>query len=138
MATRLLLPPAFLIISANHFLPQTTANLTSYFSSLEETHFPRLAQKHDVANAHTRMTWERIKDGAQNGRAWVNRGAENAVEKIQDVTGLKLRETFGWTQAVAQKAEVAKVVEEKVREVKDVSDRTIEETKHKVDVKKLV
>ena len=134
LPTRLLLPPVFLIVSTNHFLPKTSENLSSYFASLEHTYFPTFVEKHDVANAHTRMTWERIKDTTRNGRAWVNQGAETAVHKIQEVTGLKLREAFGWTYAVTQKAEgnvhdLAKVAEEKVRETKDVADRTFEQTK---------
>ena len=37
LATRLLLPPTFLIFSANYFLPKTTASLSAYLGSLEET-----------------------------------------------------------------------------------------------------
>ncbi|KAF8228109.1 hypothetical protein L208DRAFT_1404379 [Tricholoma matsutake] len=127
--TRLLLPPAFLIVSANHFLPQTFQNLTSYFASLEDTYFPVFAQKHDVANAHTRMTWERIKDATHNGRAWMNRGEETAIHSVQEFTGLKLRETFGWTPIAGQKVEGkardnSKAAEKKVEESKNVADRT--------------
>jgi organizing structure protein 2 len=133
LPTRLLLPPVFLFVSANHFLPKTSENLTSYFASLEDTYFPALAQKHDVANAHTRMTWERIKDSTQNGRAWVNRGAETAIHKVQELTGLKIRETFGWPHGIAQK--VKGKVEEKVRESKNVTGRTFDKTEEKVEKK---
>jgi organizing structure protein 2 len=137
LPTRLLLPPALFIASANYFLPQTSENLTSYLASLEDTYLPALAQKHDVANAHTRMTWERIKDATHDGRAWMKRGAESAVHKVQDVTGLKLRETFG---SVAPKAEgkthdILTVVERKMRESKDVAHKTFDDAKEKVDKK---
>lgn len=140
LPTRLLLPPAFLIVSANHFLPKTSANLTSYFASLEDAYFPAFAQKHEVANAHTKMTWERIKDSTQNGRAWMNKGAEKAVHTVQELTGLKLRETFGWTHTVSQKIEgkaqdAVKMVEAKVRESADATDRTFEKTEEKVEKK---
>lgn len=148
LPTRLLLPPTLLFISANHFLPKTTANLSSYFASLEETYFPTLAQKHDIANAHSRMTWERIKDATQDGRGWVNHGAEVAVDKVQEVTGLKLKETLGWAQANVQQveakvADVAKVVEEKAQETKVTLDKALDGAKDNADkkveeVKKLV
>jgi MICOS complex subunit MIC26 len=137
LPTRLLLPPLFLVISLNQFLPKTSENLTSYFGSLEETYFPTFAQKHDVANAHTRMTWERIKDSTHNGRAWLNRGAETTVHRVQDLTGLKLTETFGWTHAAGQKLEekardTVAAAEEKMRESKNATDRTLDRAKEKV------
>lgn len=45
------------------------------------------------------MTWDRIKDATQDGRGWVNDKAEVVVEKLQEVTGLKLKETLGWAKA---------------------------------------
>jgi organizing structure protein 2 len=137
LLARLLLPPAFLIVSANHFLPETSENLTSYLASLEDTYLPALAQKHAIANAHTRMTWERIKDATHDGRAWMNRGAESAVHKVQDVTGLKLRETFGWTHPVAPKKahDIGTMVARTTRESKDVAHKTFDDAKEKVDKK---
>ncbi|KAF9468347.1 apolipo protein O-domain-containing protein [Collybia nuda] len=134
LPTRLLLPPAFLLISANHFLPKTTTNLRSYFASLEETYFPSFAEKHETANQHTLMTWERIKDTTQNGRGWLNKGAEKTMEKIQETTGLKLKETLGWTHVVAHKvegkvAEAVKVAEEKVRQTTDSAQKLHEDIK---------
>lgn len=127
-ATRLLVPPIFLFASAKHFLPETTSNFTSYLGSLEETYFPTLAEKHNIANAHSRMTWERIKDVSQNGRQWLNSGADVAVDKVQEVTGLKLKETFGWTQEGMQRVEaktsdIAKAVEDKAAETKVSLDK---------------
>ncbi|RDB18218.1 MICOS subunit MIC26 [Hypsizygus marmoreus] len=141
LATRLLLPPTFLLISANYFLPETTANLSSYLGSLEEKYFPTMAQKHDVANAHTRMTWERIKDATQNGREWVTHGAVSAVERVQVATGLKLKETLGWAQAETQLAKrnfsvVEKVVEEQVHDkvvaLEEKTEKKIEQVKRLV------
>ena len=123
LPTRLFLPPVFLLVSTNYFLPKTSDNLMSYLASLEDTYFPTLAQKHDIANAHTRMTWERIKDSTENSRAWVNRGAEKTVHTIQELTGLKLRETLGWTHTVVQKAE------------NGTGDRTFDRMKEKMEKK---
>ena len=78
------------------------------------------------------MTWERIKEATRDGRRWVNHGAEVAVDKVQDLTGLKLKETMGWTKAEIEKVEkkvldVAKRVEEK--EIKLTLDKTLDEVK---------
>ncbi|KAF5367354.1 hypothetical protein D9615_010274 [Tricholomella constricta] len=140
LATRLVLPPLFLVVSAKHFLPKTTANLSSYFGSLEETYFPSLARKHDIANFHAHMAWDRIRDSSQNGRRWVNESAEVAVDKVQEMTGLKLKETLGWAQAGAQRvetkaSEVAKIVEEKAVETKVAIDKAVEETKDQAAAK---
>lgn len=104
IGTRLLLPPAFFFLSLNYFLPKTSHNVLSYFGLLEETYFPDIAHKHAVANAHTRMGWEMFKESSQAGRKKFTDGAQNLVEKIQEVSGLKLKEAF-------------KTVESKVKEV---------------------
>ncbi|KAG6849128.1 hypothetical protein H0H93_011075 [Arthromyces matolae] len=134
LATRLLLPPLFLFLSAKHFIPQTTENLTSYLGSLEDTYFPTLAQKHAVANAHTQMTWDRLKDASKDGREWANRGAVTAVDKVQEATGLKLKETLGWHQAEIQRveakvSEAIKGVEQKAVEATVVVEKALDDTK---------
>ena len=127
LLTRFLLPPIFLFASANHFLPETTGNLTSYLGSLEDTYFPSLSEKHDVAKAHTQMTWEKVKDATASSRDQLNRGAMTAVEKVQEVTGLKLRETLGWT---GEKVEVLKAtVDEKLAETENKVENIVEELK---------
>ena len=133
--TRLLLPPLFLVASANHFLPKTTGNLSDYLGSLEDTHFPALAQKHEVAKAHSLMTWERLVDATKSGRDQVNHGADVVVEKIQEATGLKLKETLGWRKAEAEKAGSAAkaVVEQKIAEVEKKVEAKAEEVKSKVE-----
>ncbi|KIM42039.1 hypothetical protein M413DRAFT_445219 [Hebeloma cylindrosporum] len=143
--TRLLLPPIFLVVSANHFLPKSTGNLSDYLGSLEDTYFPELAQKHEVAKSHSQMTWQRIKDATRSGRDQVNRGAVVAVEKVQETTGLKLKETFRWHKsgldkvvpaakaAAEQKVEEAeKKVEAKIEEVKPEVEKKVEEVKRLV------
>jgi len=112
LPTRLLLPPVFLLTSAQHFLPKTTHNLSAYFGSLEERFLPSVAEKHDIAKAHSRMAWERVKEATKDGRGQVDKAASVAVDKVQELTGLKLRETLGWQK------ELVKAVEEKVESVK--------------------
>ncbi|KAJ3500001.1 hypothetical protein NLJ89_g9984 [Agrocybe chaxingu] len=129
-ATRLLLPPLFLISSAQHFLPKTTGNLSAYLGSLEDTYFPTFAEKHEIAKAHSAMTWERIKDATKNGREKINRGAVVAVDKVQELTGLKLKETIGW-----QKAKVEEV-KQSVEAVAVNAEKKVEEAEKKVEEKK--
>jgi len=131
LVTRFLLPPLFLVASANHFLPETTGNLSSYFGSLEERYFPSLSEKHNVAKAHTQMTWEKVKDATASSREKLNCGAMMAVEKVQEVTGLKLKETLGWTSHTVeqQKQEIAKVVDD----VKATINQKLEAVEHKTE-----
>ncbi|KAJ8690804.1 hypothetical protein PTI98_012203 [Pleurotus ostreatus] len=131
LPTRILLPPVFLLASLNHFLPKTSANLSAYFSALEETYFPTLAEKHAIANAHSRMTWERVKEGTQSGREGVIKGVEGAVEWVQGATGLKVKETLGWGETQAKKgesvvSEVIHAANKKVEEVKEAANRKLE------------
>ncbi|KAG9217606.1 hypothetical protein CCMSSC00406_0010425 [Pleurotus cornucopiae] len=131
LPTRVLLPPVFLLASLNHFLPKTSANLSGYLSALEETYFPTLAEKHAIANAHSRMTWERVKEGTQSGREGVMKGVEGAVEWVQGATGLKVKETLGWGETQAKKgesvvSEVIHAADKKVEEVKEAENRKLE------------
>lgn len=128
LATRFILPPIFLVASANHFLPDTTGNLSSYLGSLEETYFPSLSEKHDVAKAHTQMTWEKVKNATASSREQLNRSAMAAVEKVQEVTGLKLRETFGWTSGKAEQ-DVIKVLDNAKATVENRVEKMVEEVK---------
>jgi len=139
LATRLLLPPTFLIICANHFLPETTANLSAYLGSLEEAYFPTLTQKHDIVNAHSHMAWEQMKEATLNGRDQLSRGAVGAVEKIQEVTGLKLRETLGLEAKAIDVVDATgrKVLEAKSAVEKKVEDVKVETREKAEDVKRL-
>ncbi|KAF5353463.1 hypothetical protein D9756_007934 [Leucocoprinus leucothites] len=129
LMTRLVLPPVFLVASAKHFLPKTSHNLSDYVGSIEDKHFPGFAEKHEIAKAHTAMTWERIKEATKDTRAHVNRGAVSMVEKIQEATGLKLRETLGWGEEVERRAEASVV------EAKQVAEQVVDETKNAIEEK---
>lgn len=129
LATRLILPPIFLVTSAKHFLPRTTHNLSDYLGSIEDAHFPAIAEKHEIGKAHTAMTWERIKETTKDARGRVNSGAVSIVERIQDATGLKLRDTLG------QGEEAKQYVEAKVTEVQQGAEQAQEGAKIGVDKK---
>ena len=131
LLTRFFLPPIFLVASAHHFLPETTGNLSSYFGSLEERFLPALSEKHDVAKAHTQMTWDKVNDTTASSREQLNRSAMTAVGKVQEVTGLKLRETFGWTSEKAEnrKQEIVKIVDD----VKAAVDKRLEAAENKAE-----
>lgn len=137
LPTRLLLPPIFFFATLNHFLPKTSHNISSYVSELEERYAPGLKEKHDIANAHTRMTWERAKEATRDGREGLGRTTEGLVERIQAATGLKLRETLGWGENRVEKATgnaitAVNVVEVKAGELKDVLDTKVEQAKDTV------
>ncbi|KAF5390005.1 hypothetical protein D9757_003854 [Collybiopsis confluens] len=128
---RMIFPPLLLALSANHFLPKTTHNLSEYLSTLEDHYFPTLAQKHAVANAHTAMTWERIKDATRSGRDSMYGGVVKGVDKVQEMTGLKLNETLNLAEekkaeAQAKVVEAARAVEKKVETVKVGAETKVE------------
>jgi MICOS complex subunit MIC26 len=145
---RLLLPPTLLVLSMNHFLPKTSHNISSYLGQLEDTHFPALAEKHAIANAHTAMTWDRAKEATASGRETFGRGLESLLSRVQESTGLKLKEALGLgekaTVAVKSQAhhategievaatEVQQMVEAKVAEVKATAEKKVEEVKRLV------
>lgn len=130
LPTRALLPPLLLVLSARHFLPQTSGNLAAYLGDLEDTYFPTFAEKHEIAKAHSAMTWERVKEATKGGRDWVDRGAVVAVDKVQETTGLKLKETLGWHKAGAVEA-----IEKVIAETTSASAEKVEEMQKKVEQK---
>ena len=102
--TRVFLPPAFLLLSFNYFLPKTAQNVSAYAGSLEEKHFPALAHKHAVAIAHTHMTWERLRAAGIGGRDKVQEGLGSVTRRVQELTGLKVQEALGRGAATASEA----------------------------------
>ncbi|KIL61638.1 hypothetical protein M378DRAFT_179977 [Amanita muscaria Koide BX008] len=94
LGARLFLPSAFFLFSLHHFLPETTENLKTYLGEVEERYLPHVAQKHAVANAHTRMLVDRIKEETKEGRERFRKGVEWGVYKVQEVTGLKVGEVW--------------------------------------------
>ena len=70
---RITLPPALLLLSFNHFLPKTAHNVSAYLGALEDAYVPVLADKHAVANAHTRMAWEQLKEKTAESRESLGR-----------------------------------------------------------------
>ncbi|KAJ3575205.1 hypothetical protein NP233_g1258 [Leucocoprinus birnbaumii] len=129
LLTRLILPPVFLVASAKHFLPRTSQNLSDYLGSIEDAHFPSFAEKHEIAKAHSVMTWERIKDATKDTRGHINSGAVSIVEKIQESTGLKLREVLGWGEEVKRNTETS------VTEAKEAVEQVLEQTTNAVEEK---
>ena len=125
---RFALPPTLLLLSFDHFLPKTYHNLFSFLGSLEDKYLPAVAEKHDIAKAHTAMTWERIKDATKDGRATLGGGVENVVHKAQDTTGLRLTDALGWGKGVSDKALVAaKQIVEQAKEVEQKVEHVVEE-----------
>lgn len=132
--SRVLLPPTFLYLSFKYFLPKTTQNVSAYAGSLEEAHFPALAQKHAVAIAHSRMTWERLREAGVGGRDKLQDGLGGAVRKFQELTGLKVEDALGHRTGVVNK--VVEKVEEALQstsvppaEAGQSSEKAIEEDK---------
>jgi len=135
LPTRLLLPPSLFLLSLHHFLPSTTQNVTAYLMLLEEKYLPRVAEKHAIALAHTRMTWEGAKETIGEGREQFKGAVEGTVGRMQVATGLKLREGFGWGGEPAKEAKgmrtMGRKVAEEVGEVKQVvAQQTNEANSH--------
>ncbi|KAJ3925816.1 MAG: apolipo protein O-domain-containing protein [Lentinula lateritia] len=114
---RLIFPPLLFALSSAHFLPKTSSNFTSYLGSLEDTYFPTLAQKHDVAKAHSAMTWDRAKEAVEGASRSVEGGVLGGVEKMQKVTGLKVGEVWKLSEEKQGKiVEAVKALEENAKE----------------------
>lgn len=112
--------------------------MREYLGGLEDAYVPNLAHKHDVSIAHTKMTWDLIKYHTRDSREKLSSGVVGAVGKVQDLTGLKLQEAFGWSKAnvVTPAREVA---EEKVQDVAEAVEEAKEVVEEKIeDIKRLV
>ncbi|GBE87293.1 apolipo protein O-domain-containing protein [Sparassis latifolia] len=145
--TRGLLPPTLLVLSLNHFLPKTAHNISAYCGELEDRYFPTLAEKHEIANQHTAMTWERLKDAGRGAREGITNGVGTALERAEVATGLKLKETMGWSRGVAiaveeRTKEAAHIVEEKteaaveaVKETAAAAVKAVEQKTHAATTK---
>ncbi|KZP20552.1 hypothetical protein FIBSPDRAFT_742075, partial [Athelia psychrophila] len=137
---RVALPPLLLCAASAHFLPKTSHNIATYAGELEERYAPRVKQFQDTGVAHTAMTWAMLAVATKEGREQVGRGTESLVGRVQERTGLKLRETLGWSNGAVEKAkeEVGKAVqavEATAGEAKKGIDAKIEQAKGTVDVK---
>ncbi|KAI0266348.1 apolipo protein O-domain-containing protein [Gloeopeniophorella convolvens] len=119
--SRVLLPPTLLFFSLKYFLPKTTQNVEDYAGSLEEKHFPVLAQKHAIAIAHSHMAWDRLRDSTASGRDKFQEGLGSAVHRVQELTGLKVEEALGRGTAAASK--VAEKVEGALQHVSDAAPK---------------
>ena len=122
--TRMLLPTMFFSLSSKYFLPKTTKNFSAYAGSLEENHFPVLAQKHALAVAHTHKTWEHLREAGINGRDKLQGGLGSAVRRVQDVTGLKVHEALGRGSTPANK--VVEKAKEATQHVRGATAETIQ------------
>lgn len=79
------------------------------------------------------MTWERAKEATKDSRQALNRGALTAVGKIQEVTGLKLRETLG-LEKPAQESKVLQAVKEAAAQQKpEVVEEKVEPIEKKAE-----
>jgi len=112
---RLLLPPIFFVASANHFLPETTNNISSYLNSLERQYAPELAKKHDELRVSTKQQLTAGRTVWEDGKTRLESGIRWSAGKIEDNTGLQLRKALGWTEEKGR--EVVHAVERKAEEI---------------------
>ncbi|KAF8508067.1 apolipo protein O-domain-containing protein [Gautieria morchelliformis] len=119
---RFSLPPVLFFISMNQFLPKTTHNLSSYFSSLERAHAPALADAHNQLNQNMASTSAAAREAWVKARNSAAKGVERTIIGLQDGTGLKLQEALGWSQGAVGRMEAevkdAASVEEKGGDLK--------------------
>ena len=76
-----------------------------YGAELEQRYAPSLKEKHLTANVHARMTWQRVKEATQDSKEGLDKGVEAVVGRIHEATGLKVKETLGWGEAIVEKTE---------------------------------
>ncbi|GJJ09289.1 hypothetical protein Clacol_003511 [Clathrus columnatus] len=110
---RLVLPPTLFLVSMNHFLPKMSHNISSYVTALERAHAPALADAHEQLNETVISSSVAARQTLHNIRFNTTKGVERTLSELQNLTGLKLSETFGWTRQAAHK------VEDEVKEVVD-------------------
>ncbi|KAJ7676743.1 apolipo protein O-domain-containing protein [Mycena polygramma] len=99
LPTRALLPPLLGAAAFVHFLPRTSANIRAYAGALEDKHFPAVAERHEVVKMHAGVAWTKVGEGVGRVRAGVKGGALEAVEQVQEATGLRLMEALGVVRA---------------------------------------
>ncbi|THH14034.1 hypothetical protein EW146_g6249 [Bondarzewia mesenterica] len=128
---RLLLPPTLFFASLDYFLPKTSRNFSNYLGSLEDQYFPTFSEKHEIAKAHSAMTWERVKEATKDGRVKFEESVGSIVDRVQETTGLKLSDAFGRGQNAVKEAgeEVKGKVMEAVVKVEKVVEPVKEPAK---------
>ncbi|CAK5280017.1 unnamed protein product [Mycena citricolor] len=130
---RFLTPPIFGAVAFAHFLPQTSANIRAYASDLEDAHMPEVARFHETGKSHAMMGWERLKEGSLKGKDKAGESVLGALEKLQELTGLKVTEALGVVREMEKKAEG--VVEEVVGDVLEKKESVQEKVDEKVQEK---
>lgn len=80
------------------------------------------------------MTWEMAKDATKDGRQKLGDGIAALIGKVQDATGLKLKEGLGLSreavaQAEANAREAVAVVEQKGEAAREAVEKRVEEAK---------
>ncbi|KAJ6475960.1 apolipo protein O-domain-containing protein [Mycena vitilis] len=115
LPTRALLPSLLGTAAFVHFLPRTSANVRTYASEVENKHFPKLAERHEMVKVQGAKLQASVGEGAEHIRAGVKGGVFSAVAQVQGATGLRLMEALG----VAREAKGA---EERIVDVNSVAD----------------
>lgn len=129
---RTLLPPTLLLLAFHHFLPQTAHNVAAYAGALEDAYAPALAEKHEVAKAHSSMAWEMVRERTREGRDGLGRGVGGVVDRVQGATGLKIREALGVYNEKKARGGVVEEVKERAVEAANVVEKTVQEVKEVV------
>ena len=80
------------------------------------------------------MAWQIAKDSYEKGKATFTEGLGAAVSQLQDMTGLKFREVFGWSREMYSTAEskgkeLARAAEQKLESAKKYVEEKVEEVK---------
>jgi organizing structure protein 2 len=163
IVSRALLPAALFALSANHFLPKTTANVRAYASDLEDAYAPGLAHVHETGKAHTAMGVARAQEAIRSGYAAAERGLAVALGRVQDSTGLKVKDASAWghqtadevkgradgvlaavkeraavaeTEAKTRAAEIVNAVKDKVEVAEKEADKAVDTAERRIEEKK--
>lgn len=125
---RFITPPIFFFASLSYFLPKTSTNLNTYLGSLEDKYLPQVAHVHDTGKAHSSMGWEMLKERVGEGQEGARRGLEGVLKKVQETTGLKVREA--WDASGKAEGKIVGMVREAREKAREEYKVAVAETKH--------
>ncbi|KAJ7611338.1 apolipo protein O-domain-containing protein [Roridomyces roridus] len=128
---RAVFPPVLAGTAAVYYLPKLSANVRAYASDLEDEYTPELARIHETGKAHTAMGWARAVDGTREVREKGKQGVLAAIEQVQGLTGLRIREALGVAKSMEEKA--VGIVEEKIEEIEHKAEKRLEELERQVE-----
>jgi len=121
---RFTLPPALLVASSLHFLPETSANIQNYIYDLEKEHTPELARMQTELTRSTSNGLHIIRDSWSTSKRFVEVGVQRSAGWLADVSGLKVHEVFGIARHTSSMAR--EMAAEGLQTLKEKAEKSLE------------